>query len=354
MKPKIFLALILTSIFITLSCKESITDSRPRIIRPPQDMIWTADTIKGIGTATQLLPQNLLVFSANDAWLTCWSDIARGLIWHFDGKSWNESDIRKDVGGMRVSDIEGYSSSDLWACGYSGDEIFLAHYNGTKWTKYNTNGIKGELLDMCKDTDGNIWASGRNGVIMKYDKAKWNYEIFDKYSGNSYEYFFKSIAFNDSKIQLLLTKINTNPWKETYYYINGNLNNWTLIDSLVIQTPNTVIKWGYRGLVANNSLWSYGIFGVWKLENNIWVKKLSINNAINGLAVVSNNYGIGVGDSRSAFFFNGIGWVNITGIFNIKDPLFVFREVWSNGYETIIAGEGVFDKTEKLIVWRGK
>ncbi len=354
MKPANLLAILLTTLLTTFSCKESITDSRPRIIRAPQDMIWTADTLKGFDQYAQLIPRNLLVFAPNDAWLVCWSDIARGLIWHFDGKSWKESNIAADVGGMRVSDIAGYSSSDLWACGYTGDEIFLAHYNGSKWTKYNTNGIKGDLLDMCKDTDGNLWACGRNGMIMKYDKTKWTYETFKIATLPNSELFFKSVSFFNNKVHLLLTTIKDNPWTEKYYFINGQAKNWTVIDSMIIDSPSAKIKWGYRGLHTGVSLWSHGIYGLWKLDGNIWTQILNINNSIDGLYESATNYLIAVGDYKTARFFNGTNWSNISSLFNVSDPTFIFRNVWSNGYETFICGYGNFGTKEKLVVWRGR
>ncbi|MBX2976961.1 MAG: hypothetical protein KF721_12565 [Ignavibacteriaceae bacterium] len=354
MKLYLSAALLLAYLIVSSSCKESITDSRPRIIRPPQEMIWTADTIKGIGTATQLLPENLLVFAPNDAWLVCWSDIARGLIWHFDGKNWNESNIAADVGGMRVRDIAGYSSRDLWVCGYTGDEIFLAHYDGSSWTKYNTNGIKGDLLDMCKDADGNLWACGRKGMIMKWDKTKWIYETFKTPTFPNSEFFFKSVASFGNKTHLLLTTIRETPWLEKYYYIAGHTNNWNAVDSIIIDSPSTKIKWGYRGLHSGISLWSHGIFGLWQYDGNNWIQKLSINNAIDCLYESTSDYLIVVGDSKTAMHFNGTNWINISSIFNISDHSFIFRNVWTNGYETFICGYGNFGAKEKLVVWRGK
>ncbi|KAF0142289.1 MAG: hypothetical protein FD122_643 [Stygiobacter sp.] len=353
MKPFFALVVVGTLTFFSFSC-DNPTDSRPRIIRPPQDMIWTADTLKGFDQYAQLTPENLLVFSPNDAWLVCWSDIARRLIWHFDGKSWNESNISADVGGMRVRDIAGYSSSDLWVCGYTGDEIFLAHYDGSSWTKYNTNGIKGDLLDMCKDADGNLWACGRKGMIMKFDKNKWSYETFKAPTFPNSEFFFKSATSYGNKIHLLLTTIRENPWSEKYYYITGQTNNWSAIDSIIIDSPSAKIKWGYRGLHAGISLWSHGIFGLWQYDGNNWIQKLSINNAIDCLYESASDYLIAVGDSKTARHFNGTNWINISSIFNISDPSFIFRNVWTNGYETFICGYGNFGTKEKLVIWRGK
>jgi hypothetical protein len=354
MKPFLALVLVATLTFFSFSCNENPADSRPRIIRPPQDMIWTADTLKGFDQYAQLTPENLLVFSANDAWLVCWSDIARRLIWHFDGKSWTESNIAADVGGMRIRDIVGYSSSDLWACGYTGDEIFLAHYDGSSWTKYNTNGIKGDLLDMCKDAEGNLWACGRNGMIMKYDKTKWEREIYDIPTLDNSTSLLKSTEYFGNKIHILLNSKQNNSSLEKYYHLTGRLNNWVIADSFTIDSPSSKIKWGYRGLHSGISLWSNGILGAWKYVDNAWVQNLSIMNAINSVYETASDYVLAVGDSKTALYSNGNNWTSIASIFNIADSKFVFKNAWTNGYETFICGFGNFGAKEKLVVWRGK
>ncbi|MFA7420871.1 MAG: hypothetical protein WCZ90_14405 [Melioribacteraceae bacterium] len=348
----VFAATVL--VYHSFSCKESITDSRPRVIRPPQEMIWTADTLKGFDQYAQLTPENLLVFASNDAWLVCWSDIARRLIWHFDGKSWTESNIAADVGGMRVRDIAGNSSSDLWACGYTGDEIFLAHYNGSRWTKYNTNGIKGDLLDMCKDAEGDLWACGRNGMIMKYDKTKWIVNQVKLKKPEQVDYFNKSIAENKGKILFLISSVDKITLEEKYYYASGTLDNWVIIDSMTITNKGS-IKWGYRNLFSssNQHLYSCGMAGIWSYENSQWKLVSEASGAINNIFSDSDVYTIAVGDFKKALFSNGITWSNFSNILNTNDSSFVFKNVWTNGYETFICGYGNFGGKEKLVVWRG-
>ncbi|MFA7421967.1 MAG: hypothetical protein WCZ90_19950 [Melioribacteraceae bacterium] len=351
MKRIFFLIAVAVLACFSFSCKESITDSRPRIIRAPQDMIWTADTIKGIGTATQLIPDNLLVFAPNDAWLTCWSDIARGLIWHFDGKTWNESNIQADVGGMRINDIAGYSSNDLWTCGYTGDEIFLAHYNGRNWEKYNTTGIKGELLDMCKDADGNIWASGRNGLVMKYDKTKWRSNVIKIPNLDPEQYFNKCIRFVNNEMYISISVKGYNNGNK-YYFVGGTIDNWKLLDSMVLVNPNSIIKWGYYQFsVSNNKLYSMGIGGLWNYESG-WQRKYNYSSALFDAWEASKDYILTGGDDDIEFF-NGSSWNNIKSIFKITTPNYRFRNVWTDGYESMIVGYDVFDLKPRIIVWRG-
>ncbi|MFA7421133.1 MAG: hypothetical protein WCZ90_15735 [Melioribacteraceae bacterium] len=353
MKTFQFLAIVTLTILPTLSCSEGVTDSRERIIRAPQDMIWTADTLKGFDQYAQLLPRNLLVFSANDAWLTCWSDIARGLIWHFDGKIWNESNIAKDVGGMRIQDVNGYSSSDLWACGYTGDEIFIAHYDGSRWTKYNTNGIKGELIKMCKDADGNLWAGGRNGLIMKYDKTKWIADRIDLKKEKDINYFIKSIEATNNQIHFIISSIDLVTLDETYYYGRREAEAWKLMDS-VLMRPNSRMKWGNFKLFYERELYSVGLQGAWKYSNGSWEKIAEHDGEFYEITGTSNDYLVVASAYRTLKYFNGINWLDVSNLFVKANSSFTFRAAWTNGYETFIIGEGAFGNTEKLVVWRGK
>lgn len=354
MKPYFIFIFLFASVLISFSCNENPTDSRPLIIRPPQEMIWTADTLKGFDQYAQLLPENLLVFASNDAWLVCWSDIARGLLWHFDGKTWNESNIAKDVGGMRVNDVAGYSSSDLWTCGYTGEEIFLAHYDGYKWTKYNTDGIKGELLDMCKDADGNLWTCGRNGLVMKFDRFKWIIDEVPLIMPSEATFFLQSIEYHNKQIYTLISTFNKKTLEEKYFYAKGTIKNWSIMDSLVVSSK-TNIQWGYRKLFSNNEkLYSVGLFGIWSYDGDKWINIKNVNGAINNLYFNNNNYILAVGDFQKFLFFDGLVWTNHNPLFNINDPNFTYQNAWTNGYETFICGYGNFGKEEKLVVWRGK
>lgn len=348
------IAFIIAAVMLTLSCGEGVTDSRERIIRAPQDMIWTADTLKGHDQYASLYPENLIVFSPNDAWLVCWSDIARRLIWHFDGKTWSESNIQADVGGMRVNDIAGYSSSDLWTCGYTGNEIFLAHYNGSHWEKYNTNGIKGELLDMCKDNDGNLWACGRNGVVMKYDKTKWHVDYINIPGRKPEEYWINGIGYLDGKINLTVSFSSFEQKREEYFHVQGSMNNWVIIDSAKIQIPPHQSKWGTWNFgQSNNKLYSFGCGGIWQLKDK-WEPKHQISYCSLSAYEVNENYFLAGYQFNKLYFFNGSTWTNIGSMFNNIDFTFGYHNIWSNGYETFIVGLGLFGREEKLVVWRGK
>jgi hypothetical protein len=355
MKKKI--VFIISVVVLTLSCGEGVTDSRERIIRAPQDMIWTADTIKSIQYNYNLMPRNLLVFSANDAWLVTNGDIHKGKIRHWDGKEWAHTGVSNNALNMEPYDIEGNNSNDLWACGGINDEILLAHYDGLGWTRYNTNGIKGVLYDICKDADGNLWAAGRNGLVMKYDKTKWSTDYIsipgltprqnDSYAVNCIEYA-------NNKINLSITFYSNEPYRHENYFLQGDMSNWKIIDTIKNHLAPYKKNWGTTKFVkSNNKLFSFGCGGVWELKNKWEVKQPLSYCGVYGFEA-NDNYFLSSYQSNMLYFYDGISWKNISDRFNKIDAFFQYYSLWTNGYETFIVGHGSFGKEHKLVVWRGK
>ena len=353
MKRKLILIISILVILIANSCKDNGVSSSSGI-KTPREMTWTSVTLTSPdSTSSQLLPENLLAFSPTDMWLVCWCDVARGLLWHYNADGWKESNIFADVGGMRVNDVAGSSSYDLWAAGYSGKNIFLGHYNGSKWTREDNMGIEGEILDMCKDDEGNIWACGRNGVILKYTDSKWISDTLQLTTSSQIQYYLQSIQ-GLNIITLLATTINNITLKQIYYYLRGDWQNFSIVDSMRIGIDNK--KWGYRGLYITSSdqLYSYGQGGVWSYTSGSWNNLLTVDGTVKGLSCVDNNYMVAVGDYNKLLFYNGSSWESISDLFPTDDSTFVFSNVWTNGYETIIVGYGTVDGLQKTIIWHGK
>lgn len=339
-----------------ISCKDAGTNPTP-VIKTPRQMTWTADTLRSPDpTSIQLMMRNILVFSPNDVWICGWSDVARGLIWHYDGKQWSESNIGADVGGMRVDDIAGYSSNDLWAGGYSGNNIFLAHYNGYKWTRESDMNIRGELLDMSMDPNGNIWACGRNGMVLKFDKTKWTANTIKVNHYSDAEYFLQSVAYYKDKMHLIGIVSDAKRMKNVYYYITGDMDSWIITDSVVSDSPSSKIKWGDWNLNATNfgKFYSVGLEGIWAYSPNGWNQVYKIDSSIYGVSGISENYILAVGDFQQVLFFNGNTWENFVNLFPQINRNFVCMNVWTNGYETFIIGYGNVGGYLGTIIFHGK
>ena len=92
-----------------------------------------------------------------------------GMIYRLDEPSiWTRADdgLPNSFGATAIA---GFDASDMYAVGYKGE---LWHFNGKKWKKHDlpTNSHLHSVL--CAE-DGNVYAAGRNGVLLSGRNDKW-------------------------------------------------------------------------------------------------------------------------------------------------------------------------------------
>lgn len=124
-----------------------------------------------------------------------------------------------------------------------------------------------------------------------------------------------------------------------FAYISGDIKNWTVMDIFLKTSSASVIKWGTLGSfnVSNGKLYSYGLAGIWQLGSPGWNKILDSDTGIRNIHGPSENYIIGVGAFKTILFYNGNSWQSISDMIKVDDLYFAF-DVWTDGYEVIIAG----------------
>jgi hypothetical protein len=134
------------------------------------------------------------------------------------------------------------------------------------------------------------------------------------------------------------------------------MNNWSIVDSVKMNFTNPQMKWGYYKLFTktNLSLYSVGLRGCWKFSNLAWENLLFYDGVLYDISGESDIYLIVCSAFKTLKFFNGSTWQNFSENLKVYDANFVFKNVWTNGYETFICGYGNFGAKEKLVVWRGK
>ncbi len=364
-KKAIKILFIISLLQLVASCKEKGTEHpQTKPFKNPREMTWTADTLKTTDPhQLQILPKNLLVFTSNDAWLCCWADGPLGQMWRYDGKDWTINDIGKDVIG-KPADIVGLASNNLLTGGYIGDNVFIARYIGSNWTDVYpgfytvdpSKWLKGDILDMSTDRSGNIWACGRNGLVMKYENNKWTTDTIDLNLNDDVAYWLKSIESYNGRTFILASTANKTTSLEKYYYLAGEMNNFVVLDSMVFNSPSVIIKWGYLQLYSSNfsKLYSSGLSGVWMYQDKDWEKILDVNGTIYNIYGKAENYLLAVGDYNNVLFYNGSTWMSIADLFKVDDRTFIFKNVWTDGNEIIITGYGTVKNKQGTIIWHGK
>ena len=218
--------------------------------------------------------------------------------------------------------------------------------------------IKSEILDMCTDSDGNVWACGRNGLVMKYSNNKWIADTINIAYVKTYpdvENFFNSISYYNGKMFVEATVPDVNRHKNIYYVFTGSIDNWALLDSMII-TSISSIRWGNWGLHRSDDggLYSCGLSGVWKYENNQWLQTYYLDGEMYEMYSSSSNYIIAVSAFNQIFFYNGSSWQSISDIFKTNDPYFVFRYVTIVNKEIYVVGYCTINNKDAVIIWHGK
>jgi hypothetical protein len=193
-KASVFFAIFF---FLNISCKKSPTEPSDNLKSGRRDYTWTIDTLNMpinnvlaiwgaepndvwavgfMGTAFDRLlhydgskwntynkepilceGETLIGFSKNDVWMGGRDGLGAGL-WHYDGNTWSMNFTYKvaDAYDMRITDIWGTSSNDLYACGcigyYNSGKSwwngFVLHYDGTKWNEVTRTNFNSQFINI--------------------------------------------------------------------------------------------------------------------------------------------------------------------------------------------------------------
>ena len=121
---------------------------------------------------------SLYAFGLNDYW------VCSNQPMHWNGTIWQTYDIPSSIyNGGYIKRAWGTSSNDFFIVGSSGA---IAYYNGSSWTKINSNTTV-DLQDIYGIDERHIWATGTNSdyngtVILSFDGTTWK----KLYEGNYY------------------------------------------------------------------------------------------------------------------------------------------------------------------------
>jgi hypothetical protein len=121
------------------------------------------------GAGTSFYPQAIWGSAPDDIWLVGSGE----RIYHFDGSEVVE--IPNDApAGTSFSDIHGSGPDDVWAVGTNGK---AKHYDGMSWVEVTTASVS-DIDDVWVAPDGNAWAVGENGIVMRYTPGEgWDDEL---------------------------------------------------------------------------------------------------------------------------------------------------------------------------------
>jgi hypothetical protein len=157
-----------------------------RVASPMPGKVGHGDTLSGVSAT-----------SSSDAWAvgttTRWRHvIARTLILHWDGKTWQRVVGLNPGGrlGTTLTGVSAISDTDLWAVGSFGIEregvykTFIEHWNGSRWKRTNTARPSRSYDDSAAAIDAigpsHAWVAGR------YTNSSGNMTMTQNWDGSQW------------------------------------------------------------------------------------------------------------------------------------------------------------------------
>ncbi len=362
-------ALIFLSLFtLLISCNEQGINPREQI-KDPREMVWVVDTI-AYPNSIQTMMWSIWASSLNDVWISGHEATGgSGAIWHYDGLKWKVVEPMKDIPlwSIQVNKIMGLTPNNIWAVGARNYQDLIdpskkwykdmiINYDGTKWREYTQNsGCR--VIGLYCNTPNDIWACGDSGRVFNYNGVNWKTVRVKLNLPTVAEYFLRSIAVMNNTAYLLASVIDiANRYKQRHYFIKGNMNNWTIADSMYYYNPSDKVLFGDKGLYIgpNKELYSYGLYGIWRYTGSSWEQSFrSADYIINGMIELKSDYKIAVGDFGNVLFYDGSIW-NILKNLNDGSNNIHYQAVWTNGAEVFVIGYTGGALPQKTIVWHGK
>lgn len=160
--------------------------------------------------------------------------------------------IDKDFGKHEFSDIDGYSSSDIYVVGGDGD---IFHFDGTDWDRCDTPNDE-ILTAVACGSGGEVWVCGFNGTLLR---------------GNFAEGFKECSRYDDNMIFSSIALFNETPYLasgEGLFFFNKEQQKISKVSTRL--RPEIVDA---NAVVANDGvLWSFGYKDLAYFDGSSWTR----------------------------------------------------------------------------------
>jgi len=354
---KLFPLLLIISISLSLTCSQSNEPGKPSF-KDPREMTWTVDTLHYPGNI-QTLMSSIAVRSMSDIWLCGHAD-GLGDMWNYNGVEWSSVNLHEsDISISYYNDFYVDDNKNIFLAGMQGRTgepplSKVIKYDGEDWSDLNAPGNV-DLLSIHGDSENNIWACGRDGIVIHYNGNNCDIDTIVIPAWKSADYFLNSIAVFETEIHLQATVHDSQRMRQSFYNIIGSMDNWIVIDSMIFDGSSAIKKWGYWGSYVSdcNKLYSFGPGGIWLWNGNTWEKSLVSNYPIEGMDSTTENYIIATGQRGHVFFYDGSTWNHLSATADTPSPI-LYTDAWTNGYEAVIIGYTTEGYPMKTVVWRGE
>lgn len=145
---------------------------------------WDSTDVPAVFTDQQLNPKGIYSISSDDVWITGYGSVGKmadhGYVQHWDGSSWSvvSTPYDEQIYTHFFRDIDGSGPNDIWIAGYdpANSEGILLHWNGNSWTKEPEQPINVFMARVMAMEPGNAWALPiQDSGIFYWDSSAWTH-----------------------------------------------------------------------------------------------------------------------------------------------------------------------------------
>ncbi|OGU55966.1 MAG: hypothetical protein A2V66_12610 [Ignavibacteria bacterium RBG_13_36_8] len=323
-------------------------------VKDPRDYSWSVDTIKNEDQgALQTMLQSIWGSSPNDVYACGHTDIGPE-IYHYDGENWSAIDLR-DYGLKNgiCNKVFGFSENDVWIAGglghgYIGNRYInsnLIHFDGSEWENYEFE-TKSELTDVWGTSSEDLWACGRNGLVIHREGQVWDFDTvsIEQIYGD-YELYLYSIREFNSEVFVVGYR-----YPDPYYLVKRTNGNWIVVDSVESGNEYT---YGTTGLFVSkeNKFYSHGYKGLFKYTGNTWEKIIAVSSSVSGMVEFAKNKLLVSEFSHNLYLLENDSYEVIK---QTESDYIHFTNVWGNNEECFVLCLDLSVNWGGTLVYHGK
>ncbi len=341
-------------------CKKDPASPSQKNLR---ELTWRVDTLAYPGSFQTLL-SDIWGSSAKDVYVVGSNSNNRGLMWHFDGKSWTDVKLGVTQGGTIVGaidleDIYGFGPNDIWAVGDHIrnnpnpppnflDSSLLIHFDGGRWREIPTPAGR-TLTAVWGLSSNDLWIAGLQGTLFHYDGTMVKDEAFPFTATSDIDTFYVPISIVGSSSGELYMLLADNAFGgRQFFFLQRENDRWGVKDN------NFFFHSSGLWMSPSGILYVSGQ-SVYKRQGGTWNKILDGFNTLYSIGIygTDDNNIFAVGRSNVApypgaiYHYNGSDWFNFQNL-NITD--FVYFDVWTDGREVFVLGH----RGNQSVVLHGK
>jgi len=356
--------ILLVALSFHCGCKKDPASPSQKNLR---ELTWRVDTLAYPGSFQTLL-SDIWGSSAKDVYVVGSNSNNRGLMWHFDGKSWTDVKLGVTQGGTIVGaidleDIYGFGPNDIWAVGDHIrnnpnpppnflDSSLLIHFDGGQWREIPTPEGR-SLTAIWGRSSNDLWIAGLQGTMFHYDGFMVKSEIFPLSATSDPDTFYVPLSMvgrASGETNMLVADNSQRAFIEgrQFFFLDRQNEQWVVRDNRFFYDSSSL------SMSPSGTLYVTGQ-SVYKREGGAWNKILDGFNTLYSIGIhgTDDNNIFVVGRSNlepypgAVYHYNGSDWFNFQNL-NIID--FVYFEVWTDGREVFVLGH----RGNQSVVLHGK